>query len=205
MDTRLGSAATHLEREAIDHARRDLSVDGIVSGLAGGVALAIPLLVWDWAHAAHRALELPMGVTAWVFGLQHFSHAQNLWWPIVLGAALLGVYAAISGLAFAGLADRVFALESPVSSIVGGAAWGFVSFIFGWYMLLPIARDGAPLRPTTVEPTLFVASNWVWILGYTLSGLMTGAVYAAVHGSRLADRGSRSATRTAGEELRYAS
>jgi hypothetical protein len=179
--------------------------DAIVAGLAGGVALAVPLVVWDWAHAAHRALELPMAVTAWVFGLQHFSHEHNLWWPIVLGAALLGLYAVVSGLAFAGLADRVFGLTTPVASLVGGAAWGFVSFMFSWYMLLPIARDGSPFRTTPADPTLFVAPDWAWILGFTLLGLVTGAMYAALRPPLVVESEDRSATQEEFErKLRYA-
>jgi hypothetical protein len=180
------------ESAAFDSARNRLVADGIVAGLAGVIALAVPLVVWDWAHVAHRALELPMAVTAWLFGLQHFSHDQNLVWPIVIGTALLAVYGAVSGLAFAGLADRVFALESPVSSLVGGAAWGFVNFMLVWYMLLPIAREGTPFRATPADPTLSVAPNWVWILGFTLLGLVTGAVYAALHRSSLAESETRS-------------
>ncbi len=49
-----------------------------------------------------------------------------------------------------------------------------------WYMLLPIARDGAPFRPTAVAPGRFVAPNWAWILAFTLSGLATGACYRAL-------------------------
>lgn len=185
--------------------RRDMLADGIVSGLAGGIALAVPLVIWDWVHTAHRALELPMAATAWVFGLQHFSHDQNLWWPIVLGALLLVLYSAVSGLAFAGLADHVFALESPVASLVGGAVWGFVSFTFFWYMLLPVARDGAPFRATLADPTLFVASNWVWILGFTLFGLVTGAVHAALHRPHAVEREDRAATEEEfGKKVRYA-
>jgi hypothetical protein len=33
-----------------------------------------------------------------------------------------------------------------------------------------------------VEPT-FVVPNWVWILGFTLMGLITGVCYAALRGS----------------------
>ena len=161
-------------------------VDGVVAGLAGGVALALPLVIWDWAHAGHRALELPMATTAWLFGLGHFSHTQNLWWPIVLGVVILALYTVIAGLAYAGLADRVFALDSRTASLVGGAAWGFVTFVFTWTMLLPIARDGVPFRVSSVDPGLFVAPNWVWILGFTLLGLVTGGVYGELHRSALA-------------------
>jgi hypothetical protein len=36
--------------------------------------------------------------------------------------------------------------------------------------------DGAPFRLVS-SGTGFVAPNWVWILGYTLFGLATGAGY----------------------------
>ena len=41
---------------------------GAVSGLLGGLVLAAPIVIWDWARSGHRALELPMAVTAWPFG-----------------------------------------------------------------------------------------------------------------------------------------
>ena len=207
MDTRLHAASSTRVRVEVAEVEsgRQLVVDGIVSGLAGGLALAAPLVIWDWAHSAHRALELPMAATSWVFGLQHFSHDQNLWWPIVLGVVLLGLYTAVSGLAFAGLADRVFALESPVPALVGGAAWGFVSFMLFWYMLLPITRDGAPFRAAPGDPAFFVAPNWVWILGFTLLGLVSGAVYAALRRSGAVELQSRSATEEEfGRKLRHA-
>lgn len=103
-----------------------------------------------------------------------------MWWPIVLGAALLGVFSAVSGVAFAGLADRVFGLTRPPSAIVAGAAWSFVSFVFFWDMVLPIARDGAPFRVQALDPQLSAAPNWVWIVGFTALGLVTGAAYAAL-------------------------
>jgi hypothetical protein len=208
VDTRLDF--THPGRarsqpEEVDATRRHLVADGVGAGLAGIIALAAPLAVWDWVHTEHRALELPMATTAWLFGLQHFSHEQNLWSPIVIGAALLALYGALSGLAFTGLADRVFALESPVSSLLGGAAWGFVSFMFFWYMLLPVAREGDPFRATPADPELFVAPNWVWILGFTLLGLVTGAVYAGLHRLHVAHPWNRPvADEELGRKLHYA-
>lgn len=152
---------------------------GVASGLLGGLALAAPIVIWDWIRSSHRALELPMAATAWPFGLEHFSHVENLWWPIVVGIVLLAAYWALAGVAFAALADRTYRLSHPLSAIVAGAAWSFVTFIFSWYMLLPIARDGAPFRATAADPRLFTAPTWVWILGFTLSGLVIGAFYGA--------------------------
>lgn len=163
--------------------RRDWVAVGLGSGLLGGIALAVPIVLWDWARAGHRAFELPMAATAWLFGLQHFSHDQYLAWPLVAGVALLVGYSAVSGLVFTGLADRVFGITGPLASLVAGFAWGFVSFIFFWDMLLPIARDGAPFRAASGAAVGFVAPNWVWILGFTLFGLVTGAGYWALHTS----------------------
>ena len=135
-----------------------------------------------------------MAATAWLFGLVHFSQDENLWWPIVLGTAVLAVYWALSGVAFAALAHRFSRISHPAWTIAAGAAWGFVSFIFFWYMLLPVARDGAPFRATALDPLLFTAPNWVWILGFTLSGLVIAVSYAALRRSR-AFRGEQAPTR----------
>jgi hypothetical protein len=162
---------------------RDWLAVGLGSGLLGGVALAVPIVIWDWVRSGHRAFELPMAATAWLFGLQHFSNAIYLAWPIVIGIALLAAYFALSGLAFTGLADRVYRIGGPLASLAGGFAWAFVSFIFFWDMLLPIARDGAPFRAAPGAEALFVAPSWVWILGFTLLGLITGACYWALRTS----------------------
>ena len=153
---------------------------GCVAGVLGGIALALPLILWDWGHSAHLALELPMATTAWLFGLGHFSHDTNLIGSIVVGFVLLGVYWAVSGLVFTGLADRLLGIATIGRSLAAGAAWSFVSFIFFWNMLLPIARDGAPFRAASVAPGLFVAPDWVWTVGFTALGLVTGAVYASM-------------------------
>lgn len=161
---------------------------GLASGLLGGLAMAAPLVIWDWVRTSHVALELPMAATAWLFGLDHFSHDRYLAWPIVIGIALFAGYWALSGLVYAWLAERVAGITRPLTALAAGFGWSFVSFVFFWYMLLPIARDGAPFRvpggaATLFEEPTFVAPNWVWILGFTLMGLLTGACYAALRGS----------------------
>jgi hypothetical protein len=156
---------------------------GLGSGLLGGVALAVPIVIWDWVRSGHRAFELPMAATAWLFGLPHFSHTSYLAWPMVIGIALLAAYSALSGIVFTGLADRVFGIGRPLASLAAGSAWAFVSFIFFWDMLLPIARDGAPFRAAPGIANAFVAPNWTWIVAFTIFGLMTGAVYWALRTS----------------------
>jgi len=124
-----------------------------------------------------------MATTAWVFGTQHLSRHQNLWGPIVLGVVLLAVFWSASGVAFAAFADRVSRPPRLAWTIAAGGIWSFATFIFTWYMLLPITRDGAPFRTTAVDHTLFTAPNWAWILGFTLSGLAMACSYAALERS----------------------
>jgi hypothetical protein len=153
---------------------------GVASGIGGGLVLGAPLVIYDWVKTGHSALELPMAATAWVFGLDHYVRNAYHWWPIVIGALFLLAYSAVLGLAFAGIAERVYRTSTLIGSLALGGAWSFVSFMSFWYMLLPIARDGAPFRVTASAPGSFVAPNWVWILAFTLSGLATGACYRAL-------------------------
>lgn len=149
---------------------------GVSIGIVGVVVLAAPLVIYDWASSAHSALELPMAAAAWVFGLEHFAQNDYLWRPIVVGAVLLVAVWMLAGLAFAGLADRVFSVKTLIGSLVGGFAWGVATFLMFWSMLLEIAHDGAPLRQTAAAGP-FVAPNWVWIVGFVLSGLAVGFGY----------------------------
>lgn len=151
---------------------------GVGAGLAGGLVMTLPLLIWDWARPSHLALEFPTAATAWLFGLQHFSHSSYAFWPIVLGFASLGLYWLASGIAFTGIADRVYGITGLGKSLVLGAAWAVVNYIFVWYMVLPIARDGDPFRATASSPGLFVAPDWVWVVAFTGFGLAVGACYA---------------------------
>ncbi|HZO98415.1 MAG TPA: hypothetical protein VFB42_13725 [Gaiellaceae bacterium] len=184
----------HLVHRETSSAR--LATTGIAAGVGGGIALAAPLVVYDWAKAGHTALELPAAVTAWLFGLEHFAQNGYRWWPIVIGALFLLAYWAVLGTAFAGLADRVYRVRTLAASLTLGAVWSFVSFMFFWYMLLPIARDGAPFRQTAVAAGELVAPNWVWILGFALSGLVTGACYRALRAAPAA-QSTPAATATA--------
>lgn len=183
---RLRGHVPHLQlapRQAARSAR--LASVGVPAGLLGGLALLAPVAFYDWARTSHSALELPMAVTAWLFGLEHFAPNGYRAWPIVVGFAFMVGYWALHGLAFTALADRVYGVRSLGGSVALGAAWSFFSFMLFWYVLLPIARDGAPFRD--LGAGAFVAPNWVWILGFAVSGLATGLGYWAMR------RGERTA------------
>ena len=136
-----------------------------------------------------------MAVTGCLFGLDNFVRNGYDWWPIVIGALFLLAYWAVMGVVFAGLAERVYRVRTLAGSLALGAVWSFVSFMFFWYMLQPIARDGAPFRMTASAAGAFVAPNWVWILGFALSGLATGACYRML-GPRTAAQPAATTTAT---------
>jgi hypothetical protein len=140
-------------------AQRRLALVGTLCGLFGGLGMALPLVIYDWVRESHTALELPMAVTAWLFDLNHFDQNGYAFWSIVVGALLLLVYWEAHGLAFTALADRVYRVSTLVGSLARGAVWSFVSFMFFWYTLLPIARDGEPFRLVSGGAG-FVAPNW---------------------------------------------
>jgi len=142
---------------------------GVGAGILAGLVMTFPLVLWGWRESSHLALELPTAATAWLFGLHHFSHQTYHFWPIVLGFAFLCLYWAASGVAFTGIADRLYGITGIGKSLVLGAAWSAVNYIFFWYMLVPIARDGAPFRAT--------APDWVWVVAFTAFGLAVGAFY----------------------------
>src|SRR5262249_23455029 len=160
---RLRGHVPHLHLAHRQATSRRLTAIGVTAGVVGCLVLTVPLVVYDWAKASHGALELPMAVSGWLFGLNHFAQNGYRWWPIVIGALVLLAFWAMLGLAFAGLADRVYRTRTLAGGLLLGGVWSFVSFMFVWYMVLPIARDGAPFRQTAAVAG-FVAPNWVWIL-----------------------------------------
>jgi hypothetical protein len=163
------------------HAPITLSVGGksmvaAACGITGIVGMAVPVVIYDWAKSGHSALELPMAVTGWIFGLQHFVQNGYLWWPIVVGAVLLVGYGIVSGIVFGGIADRILALRTYPETLAAGLAFGFASWLLFWYTLLPIAKGGAPFH-ATLASTYMVAPAWVFIVGFAVLGLVTATVY----------------------------
>jgi hypothetical protein len=136
-------------------------------GLAGGLAMALPLIVYGWASSAHSALELPMAATSWMFSLHHFTQNGYEWSSIAFGTLLLAAYAIAHGVVFGGFADRFLRLTTVPEAIGAGLAWGFVSWLFFWYTMLPIARGGAPFH-AVVGP---LARIWGIPAGVTVSTL----------------------------------
>jgi hypothetical protein len=158
-----------------------------LTGLAGGVAMAVPVVLYDWASSLHSALELPMAATAWMFGLDNFTQNGYQWSSIVVGTLLLAAYAIAGGAVFSGFSDRFLRLTTLPETVGVGLAWGFVSWLFFWYTLLPIAHAGVPFMASITPVTLWgvvvpiagptVAPVWVFILGFALLGIATSLTY----------------------------
>lgn len=163
----------------LERTTADVSSAGILSGVLGGLAAAAAVICWDWAHSGHSALELPMAVTGWLFGLEHFEANGYRVWPIVIGALFLLVYWAVLGLAFGHLAERVYEIRRLGGMLALGAAWSVLTFLATWYMLLPVARGGEPIQ-ATVAASGSVAPMWIWVVSYAGLGLATATAFWAL-------------------------
>jgi len=166
---------------------RSKALIATATGLAGILGLAIPVVLYDWVSSAHTALELPMAATAWLFGLSHFTQNGYQWSSIVVGLLLLAAYGIIGGAVFSGFADRFLRLTTAAETLGVGLAWGFVSWLFFWYTLLPIAHSGAPFLAATSSMMLgglvvplsaaTVGPAWIFIAGFALLGIATAGTY----------------------------
>jgi len=85
---------------------RSKAVVAAAVGVAGGLGLAVPIVLYGCFNAGHSALELPMAATAWLFGLGHFAQNGYQWGSIVVGILLLAVYTVAHGAVFDAVADR---------------------------------------------------------------------------------------------------
>jgi len=158
-----------------------------VTGLVGGLGLAVPVIVYGWVSSVHSALELPMAATAWIFGLDNFTQNGYQWSPIVVGALILAAFALINGIAYSGFADRFLRSTTMPETVGVGLAWGFVSWLFFWYTMLPVAHAGAPFMASITPITLWglavpiagptVAPVWAFVLGFALLGMTTSVAH----------------------------
>ena len=54
---------------------------GAVAGSAAGMAMAGVEMIYGWASSAHTAWDAPMGIWAYIGGLNHFGQPANHIWP----------------------------------------------------------------------------------------------------------------------------
>jgi hypothetical protein len=79
-------------------------------------------------------------------------------------------------------------LTATVDVVAAGLGFGFASWLFFWYTLLPIAHHGEPFYAATVlvpipllgTLLISVAPIWVFVLGFALLGLTTAFAYRSL-------------------------
>src|SRR5437763_2373661 len=116
-------------------AKRTLLV-GVAAGAAAGLAMAAVEMIYGWASSAHTAWDAPMGIWAYIGGVNHFGEPANHIGPIVLGIGGHMLNAILVGIAFVALL-RVL-LRNPPRAVILGAAYGVALWALQRYVFLPI-------------------------------------------------------------------
>lgn len=141
---------------------------GLVAGAAAGVAMAGVEMIYGWASRAHTAWDAPMGIWAYIGGLDHFGRPVDHIWPIVLGIGGHMLNAIVVAVVFVAL---MRALRNPPAAVVLGAAYGAGLWALQRYLLLPI---------NTPEDRLFttglISPLWVWWIAHLALGTTIGLV-----------------------------
>ena len=73
---------------------------GVAAGAAAGLAMAAVEMIYGWASSAHTAWGAPMGIWAYIGGLNHFGRPVDHIGPIVLGIGGHMLNAILVGIVF---------------------------------------------------------------------------------------------------------
>ena len=148
--------------------KRTLAV-GVVAGAAAGLAMAAVEMIYGWASRAHTAWDAPMGIWAYIGGLDHFGRPVDHIGPIVLGIGGHMLNAIFVAFVFVALM-RV--LRNPPGAVILGAAYGAGLWALQRYVFLPI---------NTPEDRLFttglISPLWVWWIAHLALGTTIGLAY----------------------------
>src|SRR3954451_19377165 len=93
----------------------------VVAGGAAGLAMAGVEMIYGWASSAHTAWDAPMGIWAYIGGLNHFGRPVDHIGPIVLGIGGHMLNAIFVALVFVALM-RV--LRNLPGAVILGAGYG---------------------------------------------------------------------------------
>jgi hypothetical protein len=151
---------------------------GAVAGLLAGMIMALTEMIYGWASSAHSAWDAPMGIWAWLWGLNYFGQPADHIWPIILGLGGHLVNSIILGVIFVVLVAAA-RLRNDALTIVLGVAYALVAWVIMRYGILP-------LRDSTKElfTTSMISPMWVWWVAHGLYGLTLGTAYVAVRRAR---------------------
>ena len=149
-------------------AKRTLVI-GVAAGAAAGLAMAAVEMIYGWASGAHSAWDAPMGIWAYIGGLNHFGRPVDHIGPIVLGIGghmLNAIFVAIIFVALMRL------LRNPPGAVILGAAYGAGLWALQRYVFLPINRPNDRLFATGL-----ISPVWVWWVAHLALGTTMGLVY----------------------------
>lgn len=156
---------------------------GAVAGAAAGMAMAGVEMIYGWVSPAHTAWDAPMGIWAYIGGLDHFGRPANHVWPIVLGIGGHMMNAFLIGIVFVALM-RI--LRYPSGALLLGAAFGVGLWALQRYVFLPINAPEDKLFTTGM-----ISPQWVWWVAHAVLGTTAGLVYVLFGQRRYAARAPR--------------
>jgi hypothetical protein len=121
----------------------------------------------------------PMGIWAWLWGLNYFGQPSDHVWPIIAGRGGHLAGSIILGVIFVALVAAA-RLRNDAVAIVLGVAYGLLLWVISRYGILTLRDSTKALFTTSM-----ISPQSVWWLAYGLFGLTLGAVYVAVSGRRV--------------------
>src|SRR4051794_5213934 len=127
---------------------------GVAAGAAAGLAMAAVEMIYGWASNVHTAWDAPMGIWAYIGGLNHFGRPADHIGPIVLGIGGHMMNAILVATVFVALL-RV--LRNPPSTLILGAVYGAALWGLQRYVFLPISPPEDRLFTTGL-----INPQWVW-------------------------------------------
>jgi uncharacterized membrane protein YagU involved in acid resistance len=149
---------------------------GVAAGAAAGLAMAAVEMIYGWASSAHTAWDAPMGIWAYIGGLNHFGRPVDHIGPIVLGIGGHMLNAILVGIVFVALL-RV--LRNPRGVLILGAAYGAGLWALQRYVFLPINTPDDKLFTTSL-----INPQWVWWISHLTLGTTIGLVYVLLERRR---------------------
>lgn len=143
---------------------------GAIGGMAAGMMMAAVEMIYGWASSAHTAWDAPMGIWAYIGGLNHFGHPGNHIGPIILGLGGHMMNAMIIGIVFVVLMRM---LRNPPGALMLGTAYAVGLWALMRYALLPLNTPEDRLFTTSM-----ISPQWVWWVAHVALGMTLGLVYA---------------------------
>jgi uncharacterized membrane protein YagU involved in acid resistance len=149
-----------------------LMLVGAIGGVVAGMMMAGVEMIYGWASSTHTAWDAPMGIWAYIGGLEHFGHPANHIGPIVLGLGGHMMNSMIIGIVFVALMRT---LRNPPGALMLGIAYGVGVWALMRYVLLPINTPEDRLFTTSM-----ISPQWVWWVAHVALGMTAGLFYLLV-------------------------